>query len=531
MGDQQIDLKGLNPGPPRPLHGIEQISDDIPQSSQSIQYLVTNSLQNHQHCIEKMFHRRDRMTLKAMMDQHNRSCALNVRYVIIQSQDYLLLTLLTMASEKMYKHYIKKWGLRKNLKESEVKAIVRKRHERTIEGKKTIIAVGARKVSDDEINRFLRRRNLTVDDIITQRIRSRTPPTVRCYTPEPTRIRLPDTFRDKEILYARVNTYMTGFIDSQQWKGIIHKNRGVLGTNESIMEFSSDMHSGNILLLQSKYTAAGETLNRACSCIPSIVSKDGPHTLNLILTSFFAVRKFPDVIKLISKAFFDMSGAVHGNSHPLNQVWAGIADMVVDQAKCFETLLVAPCEFVADRFAETYGQNHPLTLAYRVIYFALSGNVPEIKRIWKDLKTNSDSIPSQTVLAIGLQIATIFRGLQQTTDLIDVLMSLKLLFPLPTEYSEGQELLYRFHSGIRSEAAIKLYCDGKSEEAIGNMREAIRLLDWAGATGRITTRLRLLMEGWLAEQGMKGEEETSQQKTMERIVIEPLRLGEAETKV
>lgn len=62
-----------------------------------------------------------------------------------------------LCRERQYKRRIKDWGLDKNLKNCEMKAIVRKRQRRTAEGKKSVFEVKGHQVEPSKIDRAQKR--------------------------------------------------------------------------------------------------------------------------------------------------------------------------------------------------------------------------------------------------------------------------------------------------------------------------------------------------------------------------------------
>jgi hypothetical protein len=62
-----------------------------------------------------------------------------------------------LPRERQYKRRIKDWGLDKNLKNCEMKAIVRKQQRRTAEGKRSVFEVKGRQVEPSKIERARKR--------------------------------------------------------------------------------------------------------------------------------------------------------------------------------------------------------------------------------------------------------------------------------------------------------------------------------------------------------------------------------------
>ncbi|KAL3425364.1 hypothetical protein PVAG01_02155 [Phlyctema vagabunda] len=87
-----------------------------------------------------------------------------------------------VASEKMFKDRIRKWGFDKKNKESEAFAILRMKREREAIGKKSSFSVRGRVKTAEEIEHYLRRKK-TVPNLTT--CTASTPPEISCWTPSP----------------------------------------------------------------------------------------------------------------------------------------------------------------------------------------------------------------------------------------------------------------------------------------------------------------------------------------------------------
>ena len=94
--------------------------------------------ENHRPTIKRLYFDEDK-TLKAVMG--------------IMEREYGF-----KATVKMYKSHIDKWGLRKNCKANEMKAIARKKVDRDAIGKASSIRVGRRQVKIEEVQRYFKRK-------------------------------------------------------------------------------------------------------------------------------------------------------------------------------------------------------------------------------------------------------------------------------------------------------------------------------------------------------------------------------------
>jgi hypothetical protein len=68
------------------------------------------------------------------------------------------------------KDRIKKWGFDiKNIKTDDMIAIARLRAKRKIQGKESAIRINKRPVKESKIDRFLKRQNISEDDLLSMR--------------------------------------------------------------------------------------------------------------------------------------------------------------------------------------------------------------------------------------------------------------------------------------------------------------------------------------------------------------------------
>ncbi len=117
---------------------------------------------------------------------------------------------------KMYKKRFTEWGLGKNNRDSEMRAIVRKNKQRRDRGKQSIIHIRGKAIDDGEVTRYWKRKGISIDDVITHRTASATPEAVQLFTRY-----LPDS-RRRSLLRSR-SVYSSRF-------GIISKPLSNLGT-------------------------------------------------------------------------------------------------------------------------------------------------------------------------------------------------------------------------------------------------------------------------------------------------------------
>src|SRR5947209_4730683 len=117
----------------------------------------------------------------------------------------------------MYQNRLTQWGFEKNNKETEIRAIVRKKSERSAIGKASKFDLRGRPVNLADVERYLRRKGLVTEDIVAVGTSSaQTPPALTCLTPT-TVPRSPATPAGLEIpgrIFGSIRDYFLGSFDA-----------------------------------------------------------------------------------------------------------------------------------------------------------------------------------------------------------------------------------------------------------------------------------------------------------------------------
>ena len=95
----------------------------------------------------------------------------------------------------MYKTRLAKWGLYKNNRELEMKAIFSKLTERAAAGKESSFELRGHKVDLRDCERYFKRKCFNIRDVISWKAAHTTTPSgLRCFTPEPEERLLAESF-------------------------------------------------------------------------------------------------------------------------------------------------------------------------------------------------------------------------------------------------------------------------------------------------------------------------------------------------
>ena len=116
-----------------------------------------------------------------------------------------------------YKKKITEWGLDRKSKESEIRAILRKRNQRAAVGKKSVFLIRGRIKEPKEIERYIKRKPLSVG--AEQAQTAPTPPELECFTPIeiPTSPRTPEVFSVPESILIKLQDYLRASFDAETW--------------------------------------------------------------------------------------------------------------------------------------------------------------------------------------------------------------------------------------------------------------------------------------------------------------------------
>lgn len=118
----------------------------------------------------------------------------------------------------MYKNHINKWGLDKKNKSEEMKAILRKKTERSHLGKKSCFILRGRPVDMVDVERYLKRNRITVGEVMPSGTRRPiTPADLRCYTPKavPRSPRSPIVYEMPQRIFDSIKVCLNGSIQSR----------------------------------------------------------------------------------------------------------------------------------------------------------------------------------------------------------------------------------------------------------------------------------------------------------------------------
>ena len=182
-------------------------------------------------------------------------------------------------SKKMFKDHFTKWGFSKNLKEPEARAIVRKRQQRSLAGKSSAFQINGGEIDFRRIQSYYERKGLSIDDIVAQRASTKTPPTVRCWTPVPSPLRGPPDLEGLEIMIKHLQDYYQGMCDSKVWvkdsrRRTLNSVNAPTDISTRVSCFESNLNTASKLYEAGASQLAGQALLASQVGIQSIVRAD-----------------------------------------------------------------------------------------------------------------------------------------------------------------------------------------------------------------------------------------------------------------
>ena len=275
-------------------------------------------------------------------------------------------------SIKMYKRRIKQWGLDKNNKYDEMRAIVRKTKARLDQGKRSLIHVRGKVIGDGEVMRYLKRTRKTIDNVVARRAASVTPEAVEIVTPLPSRVATPTSLAVPERIFTAIRDYFEGSFTSGTWgyddpeKACYTRN---VNEDPSIDLVDLRNRSCTVCQLYSNglYEEARPILISLTANFKKILLAEEPETLRHILGIVTDVRRLGrnEIGMIILRQFCALGEFVVGKEHPLRLIcgWLASAD-----AFQFDEIVARCLQSVIDRMESFVGPMHYSTLVSRASY-------------------------------------------------------------------------------------------------------------------------------------------------------------------
>jgi hypothetical protein len=301
-------------------------------------------------------------------------------------------TMLRINSVKMYQNRLTKWGFEKNNKESEIKAIVRKKSERSAINKASNFEIRGRPVNLADVDRYVRRKRWAIEDIIAGASPAPTPPDLTCITPRsiPGSPATPPILSIPECIVVSIRDYFIGSFDAGTWTFnddasdcVSKKPKG--SDMLALKNLFSHHDLACKLLDKGSFDEAGRELGNASVGIQEILSAEHPRTLGSLfdLIMLLRGRRRPEIARIVVSQFATLAAVVHPTTHPLHQVCKLL--MSLDPAQ-FELVAITAWQSAVDQFEGILGPMHYSTLRSRLEYIQMAESVYGYERAEKMLR-------------------------------------------------------------------------------------------------------------------------------------------------
>jgi len=278
----------------------------------------------------------------------------------------------------MYKNKITQWGLDKNNKENEVRALVRKTTQRAAVGKKSVARIRGRVLDPEEIQRYLKRKRHSME--FAQEQSASTPPGLECFTPSeiPASPRSPEVFSVTEHIFILIRDYVAGSFQSGTW--ICEDLQSSCRSTKKC--YAAEAALGNLYccvqlaggLFESASSEEGlRMLVAAVAGIKDILMAEAPE----VFIDLFALilhlksRRRPEIALRILGQFSDMAAIVLPAKHPIGQICRHLISF--DSHQLTNIVLLA-FQSAVDRFESILGQSNYSALIFRTKYIRTQTN-------------------------------------------------------------------------------------------------------------------------------------------------------------
>ena len=294
------------------------------------------------------------------------------------------------ASRKMYNDQIENWVIGKNIKDQQMRAIIRKQAERYRAGKKSNFIWHGSEVPAHKIARYRRHRKLSIE-IEALKLRASTPPGLICYTPLASPL---TTLRNLEIP-ERIARLCQDYIDSALNSSIWTRTKDRDCTNTKNLEDS--LYKALIMsACATKCWTQGDATKKLgllhiALTLGNSIPADAPDKLEILNRAIYlriVEAREPDTAFTILQHFVRMSTSVLGQDHPLTQICTHLVQL---ETKHLIPVLSIAQQTQTDRFTRrsdnfnAWGQSPKRSLSLRR---SLAWNALDLMRSDNEICTN-----------------------------------------------------------------------------------------------------------------------------------------------
>ena len=287
----------------------------------------------------------------------------------------------------MYKERIRRWGIEKNIKPKEMKAIIHKQAERLRTGKKSVFYLRNNQVPEHKIERYQRCMTMGPWQQASSS-RPKTPPELACYTPLATPLSTPQALELPERIAKVVQNYVYGSFEKKIWMAT--ENQACVSTWDSVdytVPFEDKCVYAALLFKLRRRENAWQVLDMAVALVEQIVFAESPYTLKSVaaaILSGFLPNSQTDITGTVLKQLSAMSATKKCKEHPFNHIFPRLVDL---EASCLQYALGVAQQSQLDCFVQKLGPFNSLTLSLELSIMSMEINSERlVERCWRLLE-------------------------------------------------------------------------------------------------------------------------------------------------
>lgn len=357
----------------------EDIASGVRNPQKPKGYATSQDWEKHRPLIENLYRYKQLWEIIQIMETEHGFRATSVIPTPLQSW------LLTIRRTNMYKKRFTAWKLGKYHRESEMKAIVRKEHQRVKQGKLAPrYRIRRQVVHYRDVIRYYEKKKLSIDDVVAQRKMSATPETLEVITPVPSPVTTPEVLAIPEQILRSIRNYYIGSFESRMWTwnkltlrcstakdqrdGFLLLRKLLIGCRTAVR-----------LLRRNDAQEAGQVLLAATVHTKSILECEHPCTLESLfsMVTHFVVTNRCELGSLIMRQFYDLGGIIIGPKHPVSLISGWLATM---DSPLIRELVVVCCHVSARTFEMILGPTGPQKLTAWKAYAEVLETLGENKK-------------------------------------------------------------------------------------------------------------------------------------------------------
>ncbi|GAB1318526.1 Clr5 domain-containing protein [Madurella fahalii] len=259
--------------------------------------------------------------------------------------EYMALNHQFLATVKMYRSRIRKWGLDKNNKAAEVAYMVRMKKHRDAAGKASCFFVRNRPVDWDDIERYLSRKpgfwdkngSKLVDDAeVARQITCKTPPPedAQKILEVPRKLDATRELRIHEEILRSFRSYMDGSFENGVWSLFPGQSRyygaGGVEANARLNLWYNKLR--NVADWPGRDADVVRMVNRLLDQLPQLIKEQDYTVFPSLMRCFFHLStRRPAVGREVVRFVAKLCSVILGEHHPMSLAWSQIKTLTIQE--------------------------------------------------------------------------------------------------------------------------------------------------------------------------------------------------------